>query len=84
MRSIIILALFGTLLLLPGVSSADTNAECRSDCVNEKATRDFNCPPPGEDTDQERAHCMKESQETYNNCINSCPPPEPTDAPKEN
>jgi hypothetical protein len=86
MRSILILAISGTLLLLPGVSPADTNAECQSACINEKATRDPNCPPPGEDYDskQESARCLKESQDAYNSCVKSCPPPEPIDKPAEN
>jgi hypothetical protein len=85
MRSIIILAVLGTLLLLPGVSFADANAECQSNCINEKATRDSNCPPPGEDpTNQDRAHCLKESQDTYDSCVKNCPPPEPIEAPAGN
>lgn len=84
MRVILNLTLFGALLLLPGVSFADANAECQSDCINERATRDTNCPPPGEDTDQDRAHCLKESQDAFNNCVKNCPPPEPIDTPKEN
>ena len=84
MRLILILAIFGTLLLLPGANSAETNAECQTRCATEKASRDVNCPPPGEDPDQARAQCLQESQDTYNSCLNSCPQPEPTDKPSEN
>jgi len=84
MRSILIFAIFGSLLLLPGVNFAETNAECQTRCTTEKALRDENCPSPGEDTDQSRAQCLQDSQDTYNSCLNSCPQPEPTDTPIEN
>jgi len=84
MRSILILAIFGTLLLLPGVSAAETNAECQTRCATEKASRDINCPPAAEDAEQARTQCLQESQDTYNSCFNSCPQPEPADPPKEN
>jgi hypothetical protein len=83
MRPILMLAMFGMLLLLPGVSSADANAECQSNCANEKASRDMNCPPPGEDTQQARAQCLQESQEIYTSCLANCPQPEPADRPNE-
>ena len=78
MRSILILAIFGTLLLQPTMSFADANAECLSNCANEKATRDANCPS-GEDSGMERGQCLRESQETYKECINGCPQPTPPD-----
>jgi len=84
MRSILILVIFGTLLLLPRMSSSETNAECQSRCATEKASRDVNCPPPGEETDQARAQCLQESQDTLNSCLNSCPQSAPTDTPTEN
>jgi hypothetical protein len=84
MRSILIFTMFGTLLLLPSVSSAETNAECQTRCATEKASRDVSCPSPGEDTDQARAQCLQESQDSYNSCLNSCPQPAPTDTPTEN
>jgi hypothetical protein len=83
MRSILILTLFGTLLLQPAVGSADTGAECRSECAGEKASRDVTCPPPGEDTDKERAQCLQENQESYGSCLNGCPQPAPADTPPE-
>jgi hypothetical protein len=85
MRSILILTIFGTLLLQPTVSFADASAQCQSDCANEKASRDANCPPPGEDTDQvERSQCLHESQEAYNICLKGCPQPDPIDTPSAN
>jgi hypothetical protein len=84
MRSILILAIFGTLLLLLGLSSAETNAECQTRCATEKTSRDENCPPPSVDTDRARAQCLQESQDTFNSCRNSCPQPEPADTPKKN
>jgi len=83
MRTILILAVFGALLLQPAVIFADANADCRSNCANEKASRDISCPS-GEDNALERDQCMRESLESYNNCLASCPPPEPADAPAEN
>jgi len=83
MRSILILAIFGTLLLQPAVSSADTSAECQSNCANEKASRDANCPS-GENSDYERAHCLRESQQAYNDCLKDCPPPAPVETPTVN
>jgi hypothetical protein len=80
MRSIIILAIFGFLLMQPAVSFADANAECQSGCANEKASRDVNCPT-GEDTAVERTQCLRESLDAYNECISRCPPP---DAPAAN
>lgn len=83
MRSILILAIFGTLLLLPGVSSAETD-ECQTSCATEKKSSDVNCLLPDAYTDQgERAQCLLESQDTYNSCLTSCPQPEPTDTPTE-
>jgi len=83
MRSILILALFGSLLLLPGVNFAETNAECQSRCTDEKAAKETNCPP-GEDTDQERTQCLQEAQDTYNSCLNGCPQSESSETPTEN
>jgi len=83
MRSILTLVIFGTLLLLPGVGSAETNAECQTRCAAEKTARDADCPPVGEDTDQARAQCLQESQDTSNSCLNSCPPPAPADTPSD-
>jgi hypothetical protein len=84
MRSILIVAIFATLLLLPGVNSAETNAECQQSCATEKASRDVNCPPLDADTEQARAQCLQESQDTYNSCLGSCPQAEPADTPKQN
>ncbi len=86
MRSIFILTIFGT-LLLTGVSSAETNAECKARCATEKATNDENCSKTEETFDKSRVQCLQENQETYNKCIKSCPQPEPVEppaAPQEN
>jgi hypothetical protein len=84
MRSILIVAIFATLLLLPGVNSAETNTECQQNCATEKASRDANCPPTDADTDQARTQCLQESQDTFNSRLNSCPQAEPAETPKEN
>lgn len=86
MRSIFILAIFGT-LLLTGVSSAETNAECQTRCSAEKASNDANCSQTEETFDKSRIQCLQENQVTFNNCIKSCPQPEPVAppvAPEEN
>jgi hypothetical protein len=82
MQAILILSLCGTLLLLPGLSSAETNEECGTRCDAEKSSRDENCPP-GEDTEHACARFLEESEDTYNSCIDSCPQPEPADTPSE-
>ena len=83
MKSILIFTMFGILLILPGVSSAETNAECKTGCAAEKASRDGVCPPAGEGADQARAECLQENQSSYSICLNSCPLPEPADTPAE-
>jgi hypothetical protein len=80
MRSIFILALFGT-LLLARVSSAETNAECKARCSAEKASNDANCSQAEETFDTTRARCLQENQETYNKCLKDCAQPEPTETP---
>lgn len=84
MRSILILAILGTLFLLHGVSSAETSAECQTRCATEKAERDVNCPQPSDDTDQARAQCLRESQDMLDSCLKSCTQPEPVDTSKKN
>ena len=80
MRSILILAMFGMLLLIPGASPAETFAECQTGCSTEMSSAAANCPPPGEEG---RAECLQENQETMRQCIESCPPDAPADTPKE-
>lgn len=87
MRSILILALFGT-LLLAGVSSAETNAECKARCAAEKASNDESCQQAEETFETTRVRCLQDNQNTYNNCLKGCPQPErpqpePTDTPEE-
>jgi len=64
MRSIFILAIFGT-LLLTGVSSAETNAECKTRCSAEKASNDENCSHAEETFETTRARCLQDNQETH-------------------
>ena len=80
MRSIFILAIFGT-LLLTGVSSAETNAECKTRCSTEKASNDENCSQAEETFETTRARCLQDNQDTYNKCLKGCPQPEPTETP---
>jgi hypothetical protein len=82
MQAILILTIIGILLVLPGASIAETNAECQTRCGSEKATRDADCPPPDrdEDTDRARAQCLQDSDNTYKSCVSGCPLPEPTDS----
>ena len=82
MQAILILTVIGTLLLLPGSSIAETNAECVTRCDAEKATREAACPPAGKDdeTDQANARCMLESENAYDTCVNECPQPTSTES----
>jgi hypothetical protein len=82
MRSILIIVMFGTLLLLPKINFAEANSECQTGCATEKAPKEANCPAPGED-DQARAQCLQEIQDTYNSCLSSCPQPALIDTPTE-
>jgi hypothetical protein len=82
MRSVLILAIFGLLLLAPGVSPAETSAECQTKCSMDMSSAAANCPPPG---DEGRMRCFQENQETMRHCVESCPPAPaaPADAPKD-
>ncbi len=82
MQPILILTVIGTLLLLPGSSSAETNAECQTRCAADKATRDEGCPQAdnNEETDQARAQCLQDSENAYTSCVNDCPQPAATDS----
>jgi len=79
MRSILILAILGTLFLLHGVSSAETNSECQTSCSAEKASNDENCSQAEATFDKTRAQCLQENQVTFNNCLKACPQPESTE-----
>jgi hypothetical protein len=81
MRSIFILAIFGT-LLLTGVSFAETDAECKTRCSTEKASNDQNCSQAEESFDKTRARCFQDNQDTYNKCVKDCQQPEPTPQPE--
>jgi hypothetical protein len=84
MRSIFILVMFGMLLLLPGVSSAQGYLECVARCTAEKSSSDANCAPPG---DEARALCLQDNQDAMKPCIKSCQQAAradtPTDASKD-
>ena len=82
MRSIVIIASLGIILLLSGVCFAETNAECMTRCAAERALRDEGCPPAAYDGDPVRAQCLQESNEAFTACMAGCPQPEtPTDQP---
>jgi len=81
MQSILIFAMLVTLLLLPGVSRAETDTNCLTGCGTERVSREANCPPPGDDADQARAQCMRESQDTFRSCLTGCMQAAPADAP---
>lgn len=80
MRSIIILAVFGLLLIRPGASRAETTAECHTGCSIEMSSGITNCPPP---TDAARAQCLQDVQDSYRHCVESCPQTAPADTPKD-
>jgi hypothetical protein len=80
MRSMLLLVLSGVLLLLPGVSSAETFAECLTQCSKDMSSANSNCPPAG---DGERSQCLQDNQDTMKQCINGCPQAAPADPPKD-
>jgi hypothetical protein len=80
MRSVFIFAVFGMLLLLPGVSSAENLNECLKRCSTEMSSGNANCPPPGEDA---RTQCLQDNQEAMKHCVESCPPATPGDTPAD-
>jgi hypothetical protein len=85
MQTILNLVMVGILLLLPGVSFAETGAECQTRCAAEKASRDDSCPEGGRDpeTDQARDRCVQENQDAYNTCMNGCAQLESAEQPAE-
>jgi hypothetical protein len=82
MRSVLLFVMLGTLLSLPGMPLAETNAECTKRCAAEKTERDESCMP-GDESEKEHAECLRENQENYNNCVAGCPQPDPEDVPAE-
>ena len=80
MRSVIILAMFGMLLLEPGASSAETFTECLTRCSTELQSGAANCPPPG---DEARAQCIQDNQEDFKQCSDGCSQSAPADTPKD-
>ncbi len=80
MRSILIFVMFGMLLLLPGLSRAETMAECQTRCSTEMSSGITSCPPPA---DAARAQCLQDVQDSYRHCIESCPQDAPADTPKD-
>jgi hypothetical protein len=83
MRSIVIPALVGILLLLPSVTFAETFAECQTRCANESASRAASCPRPSFGTDQDRSQCLQAGQDAFNGCITGCQQPAPSDLPAD-
>lgn len=68
------------LLLLPCAAPAqDDYADCRLTCNAERETRDMDCPSPYDlmENGQERAQCMKDNRDAYNDCLSHCVPPQP-------
>ncbi len=80
MRSLFLFILLGTMLSLPGVTAADTSAECMARCSAEKAEKDASCMP-SEESEKEHAECLLVNQEDYNNCAAGCPQPDQADTP---
>ncbi len=83
MRNIIILAMFVTLLFLPGVSPAETVQECQKNCSADVSDRAANCPPPGKDTDVERSQCLMDIQTSLKDCLEACMKASSLEAPKD-
>lgn len=83
MGSIFIPAVFGILLLLSGVSSAETGAECQARCSAEKTSKDESCPTAEDTSERTGALCLQESQDAFNSCLKDCPQPEPAGTTEE-
>jgi hypothetical protein len=75
------------LLLLRGVSPADTVEECRMQCTADFHANSANCPPPGRDNDRERSQCLSDfehaARECRAECIDAPPPGDQTDLPAQ-
>ncbi len=80
MRSLFPFIMFGTLLSLPVMTFAETNAECMARCSAEKAERDASCMP-SEESEKEHTECLRVNQEDYNNCAARCPQSDQADMP---
>ncbi len=84
MRSIFIFAMLMAQLLLINSIFADTESydDCKASCAGDKATRDADCPSPYDASpeNQAREQCLKQSRESYNNCVKNCPPPTPPES----
>ncbi len=74
---ILLLAL--ALLSLSSALRADDYSDCRSDCAAQRDTRNMDCPSPYDTSDsgQQRALCLKQNQDAYNECLAHCPAPPP-------
>ena len=65
---------------LTNVTSAEESYDdCRVSCNSDKGARDVECPSSDEfsDSSQRRDQCLQKSRDTYDNCIEKCPPPPP-------
>ncbi len=85
MRPIYFLITALAMMLLSGTSFAEDRYECILKCSAEKDTRNVDCPSPYESStsNEERARCMKRSQDIYIDCFNHCPPPQYAPPPAE-
>jgi hypothetical protein len=78
MRSIIILTtIFLVQFILGNVGLAESYDDCRTSCADDKAMRVADCPSPYDSSsgEEDRKQCLNRSQELYNSCLESCPPP---------
>lgn len=82
MRSMLVFTMTMAQLLLATVSFAATDSydDCRTSCAADRQSRDMDCPSPYDSARQSREQCLQASRETYQSCVNSCPPPSPSPA----
>jgi hypothetical protein len=94
MRLMLIISMFGVMLFLSSIVSADSKYDCQTICIDKKALDDNKCPSPDLGMDQSRVQCLQNDQDTYNNCLKECtsktapakpsfiPPPPLSDKPQ--
>lgn len=79
MRLMLIFTMTVAQFFLTAGSIAETESEddCRTSCVTDKFSRDFDCPSRA---NQASKQCLQDSRNAYRDCVDSCPPHSATPA----
>lgn len=74
MRSMLILTVTMTQLLLSGASIAegDSSGDCRISCAAERLSHDLDCPVSENQVSQ---RCLQAGEKAFTRCVDRCPPP---------